>query len=76
MRMKERLSFNLNDISVYKNEIYGVAIIWIMLFHAMDILELSYSKSFPVLAIVDNIIGYGNMGVEVFLLCSGICLYF
>ena len=47
-----------------------------MLFHAIDILELSYSKSFPALAIVDNLIGYGNMGVEVFLLCSGICLYF
>ena len=76
MRMKERFSFSLNDISVYKNEIYGAAIIWIMLFHAIDILELSYSKSFPALAIVDNLIGYGNMGVEVFLLCSGICLYF
>ncbi len=76
MKIKERFNFNLNDISVYKNEIYGTAIIWIMLFHAIDILGLSYSKSFPSLSIIDNLIGYGNMGVEVFLLYSGICLYF
>ncbi len=76
MKKNDRFKFNLNDISVYKNEIYGAAIIWIMLFHAIDMLGLSYSKSFPALSIVDDLIGFGNMGVEVFLLCSGICLYF
>lgn len=74
--MSDRFSFSFNDISIYKDSIYGVAIIWIMLFHAIDILELSYSNGVPGLTAIDNLIGYGNMGVEVFLLCSGICLYF
>ena len=70
--MSDRFSFSFNDISIYKDSIYGVAIIWIMLFHAIDILELSYSNGVPGLTAIDNLIGYGNMGVEVFLLCSGI----
>ena len=74
--MMKKVDFNFYDISTYKDEIYGVSIIWIMLFHAIAILGLDYGKSFPVLSIADFLIGFGNMGVEVFLMCSGICLYF
>lgn len=63
-------------ISQYKNEIYGASIIWIMLFHAIAILDLDYAKSVPQLSAINALIGYGNMGVEIFVLCSGVYLYF
>ncbi|MCI8348239.1 MAG: acyltransferase [Firmicutes bacterium] len=72
----ERLNPSFYDISVYKNEIYGISILWIMLFHGIVILGLDYSKSFELLRPVQMLMKYGNMGVEIFLLCSGICLYF
>lgn len=68
--------FNFEVISTYRNEIYGLSIFWVMLFHICE------SHYFPVLA--DNavynklmvILGMGNMGVDIFLFLSGICLYF
>lgn len=72
----EKPQISFYDISVYKNEIYGVSILWIMLFHGIDIVGLNYSKSFEFLSPVQSLLSYGNMGVEIFLLCSGICLYF
>ena len=58
--------FNFEVISTYRNEIYGLSIFWVMLFHMCE------SHYFPVLA--DNavynklmvIFGMGNMGVDYF----------
>lgn len=41
----DRLQLSYYDISVYKNEIYGVSILWIMIFHGIDIVGLDYSKA-------------------------------
>lgn len=60
--------FSFNTLSKNRDELYGISIVFIMLFH-------SYlcSVVFPV---AKNIIGYGNMGCELFLALSGISMYF
>lgn len=63
------------DLSKYKGEIYGISILWIMLFHA-SVLNLNYSFGISFLKPLDLLIGFGNMGVEIFLFCSGVFLYF
>lgn len=77
MREKIRINFKWEDISRYKTEIYGFSILWIMLFHAIAILGLHYTFTGHVaFRILDVFLGGGNMGVETFLFCSGVCLYF
>lgn len=76
--MKSRITKPLEfaDISKYKGEIYGISILWIVLFHATAMLKLHFDFGLAILKPLDAFIGYGNMGVEVFLFCSGIFLYF
>lgn len=76
MRSRKMKPLLLEDISQYKNEIYGFSILWIMLFHAIAIVQLNYTLGYSFLEILNDIIGYGNVGVEIFLFCSGIFLYF
>lgn len=59
-------------LSTYRSQIMGVAIIWIMLFHGNDLYSLTL-KGIPLL---EAIIKRGMMGVEMFLLVSGIGLFF
>lgn len=70
---RKMLSFNI--LSQYRNEIYGLCILWIMLFHGY-LSDVYYFENVPVLKYFGLYLEYGNMGVEVFLLLSGICLYF
>jgi len=60
--------FSLSLLSKYRNEIYGFSILWIMLFHSY-LCEITWNSVFRVIKI-------GNMGCEIFLLLSGISLYF
>ncbi|MBE6824034.1 MAG: acyltransferase [Ruminococcaceae bacterium] len=76
MKNNSTKRLELSDISKYKGEIYGISILWIMLFHATAMLKLHYDFGLPILKPLDALIGYGNMGVETFLFCSGIFLYF
>ena len=69
-------ALQLNDLSIYKSEIYGISILWIMLFHAHPMFSVHYDLGKVFLKPLDTIIGFGNMGVEIFLFCSGIFLYF
>ena len=55
---------------------YGFSIIWIMLFHAKAILDLRYDTYFKCLLPLDAVLGWGNIGVDIFLFLSGIGLYF
>lgn len=65
--MKENLNWGL--FSKYRTEIYGVATIMIMIFHCQ--------VAFTMPAIIYNtIVNNLNYGVDIFLLLSGICLYF
>ncbi len=54
------------DLSRYRSELYGFSILWIMLFH--------FKGTYPVWA--KAFLGFGNMGVELFLFASGVSLYF
>ena len=75
--MKERQKgFDLGWVSDSRNEIYGFAILWIMVFHGYDWNKFNYSFGHSWLRPLKDIIEFGNCGVEVFLLLSGISLYF
>lgn len=60
-------------LSKYKNELYGFCIIWIILFHGLELKSLQLNKIFSFL---DGFIRHGNCAVDTFLFLSGICLYF
>lgn len=64
-----RKSYDLGLLTAHRQELYGVATLWIITFH-------SYLCNVYFPTIVGNLITYGNMGCEIFLFLSGICLYF
>lgn len=60
-------------LSKYRNELYGFSIIWIILFHGMNLAKTDSPKIFSFLK---PFLKHGNCGVEIFLFLSGISLYF
>ncbi|MBR2835361.1 MAG: acyltransferase [Coriobacteriales bacterium] len=71
-----REGFPLEWISKHRNAIYGLCIVWIVFFHATAInkvYDLYYEPGFRWLY---NIVGMGNVGVDIFLFLSGISLYY
>lgn len=60
-------------LSKYRNELYGFSIIWIILFHGMNLAKTDLPKVFSFLK---PFLKHGNCGVEIFLFLSGISLYF
>lgn len=66
----------LKNLSKYRSQIYGFSILWIMLFHAIDILDLRYDNFSDYLSPLNAVLGHGNIGVDIFLFLSGVCLYF
>ncbi|WP_251454418.1 acyltransferase family protein [Veillonella intestinalis] len=59
-------------LSKWRNELYGISILWIMLFH----LVAEGKIDFKINSALHNIISHGNYGVDIFLFLSGISLYF
>lgn len=66
----------LEAISEYRSEIYGISIFWILLFHMREHAKFEIFDGIPVLHYLQEVVKRGNMGVDVFLFISGICLYF
>lgn len=66
----------LDIVSKYRSPIYGLAILWVVIFHGAAIDKVDYAFGHHSLAWLQSIIEAGNVGVDVFLLLSGICLYF
>lgn len=60
-------------LSKYRNELYGFSIIWIILFHGLELKKTVLPKA---LKFIEPFLKHGNCGVEIFLFLSGICLYF
>lgn len=58
--------FRWEHLSRYRQELYGISILWIILFH--------FEGVYPSWA--GWLLDYGNMGVELFLFASGFSLYF
>ena len=67
----KKLRVALSDALHFRTEIMGIAAIWVMLLHIFS--ELYPEIHIPLLHIV---IERGNLGVDIFLLFSGIGLYF
>ena len=59
-------------LSKWRNELYGISILWIMLFH----LIVEGRINFKINTAIHNIISHGNFGVDIFLFLSGASLYF
>ena len=51
-----------------RNTIYGVCAIWIVLFHLFRRIGMPY------IPVITNIVGIGNMAVDIFFFFSGLCL--
>ena len=60
-------------LSKYKSELYGFSIIWIILFHGLEIKKSSLGNFAKFL---DGFLSHGNCAVDTFLFLSGIFLYF
>lgn len=61
-----KLKFEINDISMYRSELMGWAIVWIMMLH------FTFTQIKP----LGFIAQYGFAGVEVFMMVSGLGLFF
>ncbi|MBR2753809.1 acyltransferase [Candidatus Saccharibacteria bacterium] len=65
--------FNWYNLSKYRNVIYGFSAIWIILFHIANRFPNSVKYFHPFIV---RLFQAGNVGVDIFLIMSGICLYF
>lgn len=64
--MKEKLNWGL--LSKYRPELYGVATIMILVFHSLSVVPIAGMAKMPISIL--------NYGVDVFLMLSGMSLYF
>ena len=62
-----------NILSKYRSELMAVAILWIMTFH---VVELKHNQLPLVITDLYGVLFHGYIGVEIFLLLSGIGLYY
>ena len=58
----------MKEILKYRNQIYGLCAIWIVLFH------IQRRLGFPEVPILTPLLKMGNAGVDVFMFLSGYCL--
>ena len=65
--------FNWGNLSKYRDTIYGFSALWIVLYHIANIFP-NRTKAFNPFII--QLIRAGNIGVDVFLILSGVCLYY
>lgn len=70
----KRLSLNI--VTKYRDALYGLAILWIVFFHANAIDNVDYSFGVHILRHFRTIMNNGSVGVDIFLFLSGISLYF
>lgn len=76
MKTSKLRPLQLADVSKYKNEIYGICILWIVLLHGISTLKFDFSFGVKFLKPIQPMIYFGITGVEIFLFCSGIFLYY
>ncbi len=60
------------DLSKYRNQLYGISMIWIVIFHVYD----AFYKKLNFKWMSSIIFNHGNIGVDIFLLLSGISMYY
>ncbi len=62
-----------SSLSTYRNAIYGVSALWIVLFHGMALGKVHFGGS---MKLVGYVLSMGNISVDIFVLLSGIGLYY
>lgn len=70
---KWEFKFDLNNISKYRQEIYGITILWIMIHHGTIMDKVSYPEQLKWLYVI---LTHGNVGVDIFLFLSGMGIYY
>lgn len=72
--MGERMwgKMNWNELSKFRSQIYGIAMVWIVIYHVWE----SYPEQMTFPWTLSEIVSYGNIGVDIFLFLSGISMYF
>ena len=74
---KQKWSFSLDLVSTYRGPIYGVCILWVVLFHAqLDGANYIFSVGGSSVTLFNSVLCNGNFVVDAFLLLSGISLYY
>lgn len=63
--------FKISDFSLFRSEMMGLAILWVMAFHLV-----SKGKDFFDFGFLNPILGIGYGGVDIFLFLSGLGLYY
>lgn len=66
------MKLNWNDLSKYRNQLYGIAMLWIIVFHVWETFQKKMTFNWTISFIVKN----GNIGVDLFLFLSGISMYY
>ena len=67
------MNISWNILSKYRNELYGISILWVIFLHGLN---FKRSSTPYFLEIFEPLLKHGNCGVEIFLFLSGIFLYF
>ena len=73
---KAKRTFNLFAISEARNVIFGIATLWIGLFHSFDLSMKPYTDNLFLREAFNFFKGTGNVGVDMFLFLSGVGLFF
>lgn len=68
----KKTGFLLENFSTYRNAIYGVAALWVMMFHGTILKLIIFPESLSKLKVIFNM---GHVGVDMFLFLSGMGLY-
>ena len=76
MMNASRKTFNLFAISEARNVLFGIATLWIGLFHSWNLTLKTYTDNEFLIKAFGFIRGTGNVGVDMFLFLSGVGLFF
>ena len=68
--------FNLFTISEARSVLFGIATLWIGLFHSDNLTMAQYTDSKFLIDLFGSFKGMGNIGVDIFLFLSGVGLFF
>ncbi|MBQ3284611.1 MAG: acyltransferase [Ruminococcus sp.] len=68
--------FNLFTISEARNVLFGIATLWIGLFHSDFLTMAQYTDNKFIIDVFGAFRGMGNIGVDMFLFLSGVGLFF
>lgn len=74
MIVRRDARIKLDVISRYRNEIYGICAVWIVLLHAVSDFGFDPSKAYPILKPLVAPLHY-SYGVDVFMFLSGLSVY-